>query len=129
LQYKKNGYTLKVEGLNGIIFSETASLSLNRKRSSILIQTDKGMYKPRDKIQFRILVIDGDTKPYDLTNQIVEAYFVDPKNNRIKQWKNIEMKNGVFKDELKLSSEPTFGYWTLYFSYGTGKDKKVISCS
>jgi CD109 antigen len=115
-----------VEGLNGIIFNETASLQLNSKQSSVLIQTDKGMYKPRDKIQFRILVINGDTKPFDLTNETVEAYFVDPKNNRIKQWKNIEMINGVFKGELKLSSEPTLGYWNLYFSYGTGNNKEVM---
>jgi uncharacterized protein YfaS (alpha-2-macroglobulin family) len=84
------------------------------------------MYKPGDKIQFRIMVIDSETKPYDLTNKIVEAYFVDPKENSIKQWKNIEMKNGVFKGELKLSSEATLGNWGLYFSYGTGKDKRVI---
>jgi CD109 antigen len=126
-KYDNDNYFIKVEGLNGIKFSELGSLFLNSKEFSVLIQTDKALYKANDKIQFRVLIIDGDTKPYDITNEIVEVNIFDPNSNRIKQWKNIELKNGVFKNEMKLSSEPILGNWYLNCSYGIGSNKQVIS--
>jgi CD109 antigen len=123
LQRYSYNYKLLVEGLNGIKFNETASLSTNWKESSILIQTDKAMYKPSDRIQFRVLVVDGDTKPVNLDNQPVDAYIQDPKGNKIKQWSNIKLVNGVFKSDLKLSREPAMGYWYLYFSYGSNNNR------
>jgi CD109 antigen len=118
---------LKVEGLNGTIFSDSDYAYVeDSKKFSVLIQTDKALYKARDTIQFRVLIIDLDTKPYDITNEIVEVNIFDPNNNRIKQWKNIELKNGVFKGEMKLSSEPILGNWSLNCLYGLGSDRRVI---
>jgi CD109 antigen len=110
-------YNIQVLGLTGIQFNETASLTLNSKKSTILIQTDKAMYKPGDRIQFRVLVVDSEMKPLNLNNPTIGAYIKDPKGNKIKQWPNIQMENGVFKGDLKLSREPAMGRWTLYFSY------------
>jgi hypothetical protein len=109
--------TLQVEGLNGIIFKETARLAL-APAWKIWFQTDKYIYKPSDKVQFRIFLTDINTKPYDLTNTPIEVFILDAKKNRIKQWKNVQMQNGVFKGELKLPREPFTGYWSIIFYFG-----------
>jgi len=79
---------------------------------SVLVQTDKAIYKPGDKVQFRVLILDSETKPLPATS--VEIYITDGKNNRIKQFDNIFFKKGVFKQSLKLSDEPVLGIWNIH---------------
>jgi CD109 antigen len=88
-------------------------LNFNRKSSSVFIQTDKALYKPGDNVQFRILVVDGNTRPLDLSKNSVKVWIIDSNSNKIKEWKDVKITNGVFKSELKLSREPAFGNWTL----------------
>jgi uncharacterized protein YfaS (alpha-2-macroglobulin family) len=111
-----SGVTLKVEGLNGTKFSETASLQTNNKCNAFII-TDKNLYKPRDTVHIRVLILDDYTKPYDMTNEQFDVGFSsldNAKQGSIKKWKNIELKNGVFKGEMKLPSEPVLGFWTIW---------------
>jgi CD109 antigen len=82
------------------------------------------MYKPSDRIQFRVLVVDSETKPVTLNNQTLEVYITDAKSNKIKQWQNVKLTNGVFKGDLKLSREPVNGNWKLSVSYGS-EDNRV----
>jgi CD109 antigen len=125
IQKYSSNFKLQVIGLNGIKFNETATLSYNSKATTVLIQTDKAIYKPSERIQFRVLVVDGETKPVNSTDQPISAYIVDPKRNKIKQWQNITLTNGVFKGDLKLSREPAKGRWTLHFTYGA-PDNRVV---
>lgn len=37
----------------------------------------------------------------------------DGKGNRLKQWINQTVTNGVFTNELQLSSCPVLGQWTI----------------
>ena len=53
-------YFIKVKGRS---FEQTARLNLNTKMYSVLVQTDKAVYKPGDKVQFRVLILDSETKP------------------------------------------------------------------
>jgi CD109 antigen len=122
---------------NGITVLEKAKIPIVQKENTILIQTDKGIYKPGDRIQFRVLVIDSETRPFKNTklketplmcmgelclhdrisiNYLFEAYIMDPKGNKIKEWQNIQLDNGVFRGDLKLSKEPVIGQWSLHFS-------------
>lgn len=56
-------YRLNAEGLSGIDFQNERPLSFVSKNASILVQTDKAIYKPGDLVQFRILVLDLYLKP------------------------------------------------------------------
>ena len=38
------------------MFKMVSRLNLNWKKYSVFVQTDKSIYKPADKVQFRVLV-------------------------------------------------------------------------
>lgn len=63
-------YKLVVK-LPSIIKCHEANLNLHTQNHAILIQTDKPMYKPKDCIQFRVLVLDRNLKAAALnTNEL-----------------------------------------------------------
>lgn len=51
------------EGVSGIIFKNESHIHLHEKIQTVLVQTDKALYKPGDKVNFRILVLDLNLKP------------------------------------------------------------------
>ena len=54
-----------------------------------LIQTDKGHYKAKDKVKFRILLLDHNLAPTEEMRTIDEIWVADPRNRRIAQWKDV----------------------------------------
>lgn len=56
-------YKIVAEGVSGVTFNNESSINLHEKTQTVLIQTDKAMYKPGDKVNFRILVLDLNLKP------------------------------------------------------------------
>lgn len=67
----QGNYKLIAEGQRGLNFSNEISLNLPTKNESVFIQTDKAMYKPGDKVRFRVLVLDSDTNPATVNNMNV----------------------------------------------------------
>lgn len=65
-----SGYRLIAEGITGISFRNESRLQLNEKRFSVLVQTDKALYKPGDVLHFRVLVLDPSTKPFDVNGDM-----------------------------------------------------------
>ena len=57
-----------------------------------LIQTDKGHYKAKDRVKFRIILLDHNLKPSKDLKSIAEVWVEDPRNRRIAQWKNLVCK-------------------------------------
>ena len=58
-----------------------------------LIQTDKGHYKAKDQVKFRVLLLDHNLKPTEDMRTIDEIWVADPRNRRIAQWKDVVRKN------------------------------------
>lgn len=56
-------YRLMVKAIQGAHFTYEASLDVQTKKKAILVQTDKGMYKPSDKVKFRVIVLDENLRP------------------------------------------------------------------
>jgi CD109 antigen len=98
-------------------FDKKATLHLKSIKSLILVQTDKATYKPEDKIQFRVLLLDSNTKPIsaDNVNIIVE----DAEKNRVKQFENVPLSTGVYQNELQLTDSPVLGNWNINVQYGS----------
>lgn len=118
------GYKFVAEGLSGIIFKNESNLRVESKNVSIFIQTDKALYKPGETIKFRVLVLDSELKPATLTeDSLLSVYLTDPEKNRIKQWKKLTTKKGVFASEFQLSELPALGDWK--FEANVGKETKI----
>ncbi|KAJ6643551.1 CD109 antigen [Pseudolycoriella hygida] len=107
----EGNYKLKAEGRRGFTFSNEMAINLPSKNQSVFIQTDKAMYKPGDIVKFRVLVLDSDTKPATVKN--LNIFITDVTNNRIKQWLKVSTNEGVYTQELQLSSNPPLGIWNI----------------
>ena len=77
----------------------------------MLIQTDKSTYKAGDKVEFRVLVIDVHTKPYDC--QSVRVSINDVNQNNVYQIELSNSLNGVYQGSLQLSDDALLGVWGI----------------
>lgn len=58
----ERNYKLAVQSVSGIPIKHEASLELLTQIHAIFIQTDKALYKPKDSIKYRVLVLDDELK-------------------------------------------------------------------
>lgn len=105
-------YELHVTGSSQdeILFSNSTRLSFETKRVSVLIQTDKALYKPKQEVKFRVLTLHSDFKPYKTSLNI---FIKDPKSNLIQQWFSQQGDLGVVSKTFQLSSDPILGDWSI----------------
>ncbi|XP_052778051.1 CD109 antigen-like [Mya arenaria] len=78
-----------------------------------LVQTDKGIYKAGQTVQFRILVINEQRKV------LLETFTIDifdADSNRVRRWANVSDISGVYFGRIELSNEPVLGEWTIKVS-------------
>lgn len=68
-------YKLVVKGISGITLEHEASLDLQTQTHTILIQTDKAIYKPNDCIKYRVLVLDRELKAAAINNSELSICF------------------------------------------------------
>lgn len=67
----QGNHKLIAEGQRGLAFTNEISINLPSKNQSVFIQTDKAMYKPGDKLKFRVIVLDSDTNPVTVNDMTV----------------------------------------------------------
>lgn len=113
-------YKLDVKSLTGETFERSVDLDLNTKKHSVFVQTDKSIYKPADKIQFRILVLDSNTKPFPASD--VKVHITDGGQNRVKQYSDVRLVKGVYQNELQLSDSPVMGNWMIHVKVNDGDE-------
>lgn len=113
-------YSLEAKLLSGDQFEKVVKLNMNTKTHSVFVQTDKSIYKPADKVQFRILALNADMKP--LKSNKVQVYITDGAQNRIKQFDNVAFNKGVFQSELQLSDSPVMGTGTIHVKVNNEKE-------
>lgn len=111
-------YWLNAKTLNGKKYDQSMNLHYATKEYSVFVQTDKATYKPSDKVQFRVLILNSDTRPFKSNK--TEIYISDGAQNRIKQFDSILFRKGVFKNELQLSDEPVLGTWSIHVKVNEG---------
>lgn len=67
-------YKLVVKGVQGAKFEHEASLDVQTKKVSIMIQTDKGIYKPGDAVKFRVFVLNENLRPAAIDNDQLKIH-------------------------------------------------------
>ncbi|KAK3783692.1 hypothetical protein RRG08_025316 [Elysia crispata] len=117
---------VKGEGQD-IYFKHSTQVQFEQKAFSTFIQTDKGMYKPGQKVMFRVLTVFPDMKavrgePYDI-------YIKDSDDNRIRQWLGVQDPNGrgVIELWLQLADEIPTGDWTIVASIMGKEETKTFT--
>ncbi|XP_073823483.1 CD109 antigen-like [Musca autumnalis] len=109
----EGNYNLTAEGVDCLEnFKNSTKLQFAKIETHVRLQTDKGLYKPGDVINYRILFMDKDLKPTVAAEDTV-IYFEDGKRNRIKEIKNFEVVHGVHTGQFKISEFPVMGRWRL----------------
>ncbi|KAI8124963.1 CD109 antigen [Lucilia cuprina] len=106
-------YKLKAEGISGLIFKNESILNVQSDYGPhIYIQTDKAIYKPKDLVQFRVVILDEHTRPLKIKEPI-RIEILDNLDNRVKQFKDISLQKGVYTGQFPLSEYPVLGLWKI----------------
>ncbi|RMC07524.1 hypothetical protein DUI87_16998 [Hirundo rustica rustica] len=74
------------------------------QKNIILIETDKGLYKPGETVKFRIVNLDENLKV--IKNE-------DPEYNRIAEWLDVKSNHGIVDLSFPLASEASLGKYTI----------------
>lgn len=107
-------YNLTARGISGFIFLNNTEITLQKKSFSVFIQTDKAIYKPGDTVNFRVLLLDSNLKPFPVKGDVL-VHIQDAKDNRVKRWTEAQksMSKGVFTGSIELSPTTVLGDWTI----------------
>ncbi|XP_075468695.1 alpha-2-macroglobulin-like protein 1 [Ascaphus truei] len=95
----------------GQAINSSSKVLVKRERSNILIQTDKSVYKPGQTVKFRVVSLKENLQPDNVQFPVIELQ--DPGKNRIGQWLNVSLQQGIADLSLPLSSEPPLGEYSI----------------
>ncbi|NXO64094.1 A2ML1 protein, partial [Phainopepla nitens] len=88
------------------------------QKNIILIETDKGLYKPGETVKFRIVNLDENLKVIKNEVSITlwlsrSRSFSDPEYNRVAEWLNVKSNHGIVDLSFPLASEASLGEYTI----------------
>ncbi|XP_060514423.1 pregnancy zone protein-like [Panthera onca] len=93
-------------------------IHVRRAETIVIARTDKPIYKPGQKVRFRIVSVDVNFHPVNETFSVV--YIENPKRNRIFQWQNVRLQGGLSQLSFPLSVEPTLGTYNIMMQKESG---------
>uniref|UniRef100_A0A8C6VBD8 Macroglobulin domain-containing protein n=1 Tax=Naja naja TaxID=35670 RepID=A0A8C6VBD8_NAJNA len=107
--------TLELTG-NGLTqhFLRRKEVQIEEPKHLLFIQTDKPMYKAEEQEQFWVM---------DKLWNLLSCSFQDPKNNRVFQWRDVEVPLGIIQLSYSLSSDPILGIYKVVVE----KDSKKVA--
>ncbi|CAG9766185.1 unnamed protein product [Ceutorhynchus assimilis] len=80
-------------------------------QNKVLIETDRGLYKPGDTLKFRILQLDRDFLP--ISTKISNICIKNPMGITVMAWENITPDRGLVSFDYQLVPESMIGKWKL----------------
>ncbi|XP_013914047.1 PREDICTED: C3 and PZP-like alpha-2-macroglobulin domain-containing protein 8, partial [Thamnophis sirtalis] len=96
----------------GYIFHNYTTVTIDSKGASVFIQTDKSVYRPKQKVLINLFTVNPDLRPI---NEKIEAYVLDPRGSRMVEWKNLKpICCGILNMSFPLSDQPVFGEWFIF---------------
>lgn len=97
---------------NDICFTKVIKVTATTTKIHTFIQLDKPVYKPGDLVQFRILILDQDLKPFHMNN--LDVLIIDPVDRVIEKFDDPgEQYLGVFEEKFELAPETALGNWRI----------------
>lgn len=93
-------------------YTQEVELEYEEKTFSILIQTDKAIYRPGEEIKFRSIFLKQTLAPLVIKDNINVTIY-DPKKNIAKRWTELSNYRGLISLDYQLSEDPMLGLWTI----------------
>ncbi|XP_045202749.2 CD109 antigen-like [Mercenaria mercenaria] len=124
---QNSAYRLEVnaEDRDGMtLFKNSTDLNYMQKGMSVFIQTDKAIYKPGQKVQFRTF---GANPDLTLVFGKMDISIYDINNNKISQWLGVDDPSGVFQGELQLSDQPPLGDWRIEVDFSGSSESMTFT--
>ncbi|KAM6471816.1 alpha-2-macroglobulin-like isoform 2-T2 [Liasis olivaceus] len=112
--------TVIARGLTQAFWSRK-NVQVKKPEDLLFVQTDKLIYRPEQQVQFRIVCMDEGFHP--VKEKIPVVYIQDPKNNRVFQWRDVEIPMGITQLSYPLSSDPPLGTYQVVVE----KDSKKVA--
>nr|XP_004610717.2 unnamed protein product [Sorex araneus] len=97
-------------------FEEKKKVLIQRQGNGVFIQTDKPIYSPGQRVNFRIVTLDSQFAPVNEKYSLVELQ--DPNSNRIAQWLDVVPEQGIVDLSFQLAPETTLGTYTVAVAEG-----------
>ncbi|XP_069719698.1 alpha-2-macroglobulin-like protein 1 [Phaenicophaeus curvirostris] len=94
-----------------VLFEGHKKVLVKPRKSVILVETDKNLYKPGETVKFRIVSLDDDLKV--IKNEYSQIWLEDPEYNRIAEWLNVKSRNGIVDLSFLLASEAPLGEYII----------------
>lgn len=120
-------YKLRIEGKTDteeVVFSNETILEFSQRSITILVQTDKQIYRQGQVVRFRTVPITTDLKPFQ---DALDVFMLDPNGMIVKRWLSKQTNLGFVNLEYPLSDKPALGSWTIrVLAQGQVKDSKFI---
>ncbi|KAM6093422.1 ovostatin-like [Theristicus caerulescens] len=99
--------------------AERRSVVIQNVDNTVFIQMDKPIYKPGQKVMFRVVSLDSQFRPVQETYPriIIE----DPDQNKIFQWLDVASQHGIVQLSFPLIPEPILGSYHITVEKSSGQ--------
>ncbi|NXP15730.1 OVOS protein, partial [Thinocorus orbignyianus] len=111
-----------------INLAEKKSVAIQNVDNIVFIQTDKPIYKPGQKVMFRVVALDSQFRPVQETVKCHKCFgtsfsppLQDPEQNRIFQWLEVASKHGIVQLSFPLIPEPILGSYHITVEKKSGE--------
>ncbi|XP_010140122.1 PREDICTED: ovostatin-like [Buceros rhinoceros silvestris] len=112
ISFSAKGTTVSLE--------ERRSVMIWNVESIVFVQTDKPIYKPGQKVMFRVVALDFNFKPVQEMYPLIVIQ--DPRGNRIFQWQNVTSEMNIIQIEFQLTEEPILGNYKIIVAKKSGDE-------
>ncbi|NXG39744.1 OVOS protein, partial [Dromaius novaehollandiae] len=104
--------------------AERRSVAIKNVDNTVFIQTDKPIYKPGQKVMFRVIALDSQFRPVQETVSFsisLSPTLQDPEQNQIFQWLEVASKHGIVHLSFPLIQEPILGSYHIIVEKSSGE--------
>ncbi|KFQ45627.1 Ovostatin, partial [Nestor notabilis] len=113
ISFSANGTTVKL--------AERRSVAIQNVDNTVFIQTDKPIYKPGQKVMFRVVSLDTQFRSVQETVRYISPTLQDPERNKIFQWLEVASKHGIVQLSFQLIPEPILGSYCITVEKKSGE--------
>ncbi|XP_009573492.1 PREDICTED: ovostatin-like [Fulmarus glacialis] len=104
---------------NTVNLAERRSVAIQNVDNTLFIQTDKPIYKPGQKVMFRVVTLDSQFRP--VQERYPRIIIEDPEQNKIFQWLEVASKHGIVQLSFPLIPEPILGTYHITVEKNSGE--------